>query len=604
MNRFCLIILLLVGGMGAFAIEKSQTVVYINGAKYYLHTVQAGETLYALSKSYQVGESVIVEHNPSAAKGLKTDENIKIPCVTEAVEVVSEKKLKRTFDTHTIAKGETLYGISRRYSIPIRTILEDNPDIDPTHLQLSGTILIRKKQIGSESKEEAQAQWAQYRDQLNSVAPAGDSYHIVQPGETFYSIARRFSLTEATLSEMNNGLQPADLKAESIIKVSSQTQLLAATKAADSAALAASVAEETAKKITFRALSKESILHISLLLPLTINDLSNNNYLEFYQGFLLGLDSVKLQGGYSMNLTLFNTEHDLNKVKELINSPEFQQSDLIVGPIYEDVLAPIIEFAEKRAIPVVSPLANMAATNSEVLFQLAPNPETKYEKLADLIDPTKHITLIYTTSTDEEFEQEILALLKGKEYSQFNYNSDHPAVTPHKVGSLSSLMTGDQDQTVIILADNEIDVERVLATLASTQTNLSSRGRTLSQLTVLGNAHWNRYNNLDRAVFFKNNIVFSSMYHAKRNVKVVRDFDQKYIRAFQSLPTLYSYRGYDTAAIFCTAMYDDIATNMEDTEYTPLQTVYLFKQTKGQKSHINQNWNRVNYNNEFTIVTE
>lgn len=38
----------------AVAAGKSATIVYINGAKYYIHTVQAGETLYGLSKTYGV----------------------------------------------------------------------------------------------------------------------------------------------------------------------------------------------------------------------------------------------------------------------------------------------------------------------------------------------------------------------------------------------------------------------------------------------------------------------------------------------------------------------------------------------------------------------
>ena len=62
----------------AVAAGKSATIVYINGAKYYIHTVQAGETLYGLSKTYGVGEKVILENNPSIARGLKTAENIKI----------------------------------------------------------------------------------------------------------------------------------------------------------------------------------------------------------------------------------------------------------------------------------------------------------------------------------------------------------------------------------------------------------------------------------------------------------------------------------------------------------------------------------------------
>ena len=81
MKRLCATLLTLVWGLSALADGKSETIVYINGAKYYIHTVRTGETLYGLSKTYGVGEQVIVENNPSIARGLKADENIRIPFV-------------------------------------------------------------------------------------------------------------------------------------------------------------------------------------------------------------------------------------------------------------------------------------------------------------------------------------------------------------------------------------------------------------------------------------------------------------------------------------------------------------------------------------------
>ena len=121
---------------------------------------------------------------------------------------------------------------------------------------------------------------------------------------------------------------------------------------------------------------------------------------------------------------------------------------------------------------------------------------------------------------------------------------------------------------------------------------------------MLGNARWNRYNNLDRTMFFKNRVVFVSTYHAKRDAEVVAAFDRAYLRAFGSLPTLYSYRGYDAALVFCPAMYNDIEYDLEDRRYTPLQTSYLFGQEEGNATHANRNWTRVNYHPDFTITIE
>ena len=176
MKRFCATALLLLWSLCALAVQKSGTIVYINGSKFYVHTVQPGETLYGLSKAYEVGEKVILQHNPAAAQGLRAGESIKIPFVSDVPQPKSDRKLRKTFDIHTVTQGETLYGISRKYEIPIQTVIEDNPNLDPAHLRLGERILIRKKEIGSEDEAGTREQWEAYRNSLNSVAEEGFAY--------------------------------------------------------------------------------------------------------------------------------------------------------------------------------------------------------------------------------------------------------------------------------------------------------------------------------------------------------------------------------------------------------------------------------------------
>lgn len=602
-------LLLMVWCFCALAAEKSQTIVYINGAKYYVHTVQPGETLYALSKTYGVGEPVIAQHNPAIASGLKAGETIRIPFVADAPEALSAKKLRRTFDEHYVSKGETLYAISRHYEIPIPVLMEDNPNLDPIHLRPGERILVRKKKIGTQDVAETSLQWEQYRMSLNSVAGDSITYHIVHPGETFYSLAHRFRITEAELGALNGGLKPADLKAGAMIRVPGEAFREVAAEAdslrQDNGSAVGDAPREI-PQVEFRALRPGHVLEVALMLPISVEGEANANYLEFYQGFLMGLDSVKRARGLSADVTLYNTERKEEKIRRIVESPEFASTQLIVGPVYEEGLYPIVRFAEEHAVPVVSPLANIERMNSDVLFQLAPDQSAKYEKIADLIGGDKRITLIYASGTDEEFEREILALLGDSAYGRFDYRFEHPSVRQHSgsPSDLTPLLENGEDNVFIIMADNEIDVDRILAAIASADTNLTARGRTAPRFTVLGNARWNRYNNLDRAMFFKDRVVFISTYHAKRDSVAVTAFDSAYIRAFGALPSLYSYRGYDTAMIFCPAMFNDIEYDMEGKRYTPLQTTYVFGQGEGRDNHVNRNWTRVNYHPDFTITIE
>lgn len=604
MKRLCCAAALLIAGtLTALAVEKSQTIVYINGAKYYIHTVQPGETLYGLAQTYRVGERVIVENNPSAADGLKAASNLKIPVVADvSQQPVSEKKLRKTFDRHVVSQGETLYAISRRYEVPVQTLIADNPETDPTRLHPGDQLLIRRQQIGTEDAAGTQAQWEDYRDKLNSVAGDTVAYHIVNPGETFYSLSHRFGITEEELGRLNGGLRAADLKAGAMIRVPGASR----QEPAEQPATEVQPVQQEVPQLDFRALSGSEPLKAALLLPLTSGgDEPNANFVEFYQGFLLGLDSVKTRYGRSVDLTLYNTERSAERVREIVGSDAFVDTRLIVGPVYEEELYPAIRFGEEYGVPVVSPLAHDTRLRSDALFRMAPDPERKYAKVADLVGSDKRVTLIYAESTDREFEREILGLLGSREYERYTYKYVHPsAQRENSPADLTPLLENGDDNVFVILADNEVDVDRILAALASADTNLTARGRTAPRYTVLGNARWNRYNNLDRTMFFKNRVVFVSTYHAKRDAEVVTAFDSAYLQAFGSLPSLYSYRGYDAAMIFCPAMYNDIEYDLEDRRYTPLQTTYLFDRAEGDATHGNRNWMRVNYHSDFTITIE
>ena len=538
-----------------------------------------------------------------------------------------ERKLRKTFDTHTVLAGETLYAISRRYGIPIPTLIEDNPTLDPIRLRPDMRLLIRRTEVGTESAEQVQARWEQYRDDLNSVSEGGTSYYLVHAGDTFYSLARRFGLTEAELSALNGGMRPEALKAGAIIRVPGNGSGNARQTAPQTPA-APQPAPETAfgdpgagsgnrdfphyeapdtegARIAFRKLSDGDTLRVAMLLPLTTDGTANANYLEFYQGFLLGLDSVK-RTGRSMALDLYGTGRDTAKLRRIMEDESFLRAHLIVGPVHENLLGPVARYGEARAVPVVSPLAHLTHTNSGAVFQLAPDPARKYDKAAGLFTgDARKVTLIYSDRTDGEFEQEVLNALGDTEHTRHHYRYVHSSgARAGGPGDLTPLLHNDRDNLFVVMADNEVDVDRILAALASAYTGIVSRGLSEPRFTVLGNARWNRYHNLDRTMFFKDRVVFLSTYHAKRDAEVIRTFDSDYIRAFGSLPSLFSYRGYDAAVLFCPAMFGGIEEDLEGEEFTPLQTTYLFDSGEENATHTNRNWMRVEYGQDFTIGVE
>ncbi len=181
--------------------EKSQTVVFIEGQRYYIHNVEKEETLYSLSALYGVDMKDITSNNSDVAqRGLQLGESIKIPFKDEkSLKRPSQRQIRKNFEVHSVRRGETLYSISRKYKISVATIVEDNPDVDPSQLALGHKLLIRKSSKGTSSHDDLDEEMEEYKDNMNKVAPEGYEYHLVEPKETLYSLLRKSQMSQRSL---------------------------------------------------------------------------------------------------------------------------------------------------------------------------------------------------------------------------------------------------------------------------------------------------------------------------------------------------------------------------------------------------------------------
>ncbi len=600
--------LLLISAMAALAVVRSQVVVYIGGVKYYIHTVEPKETIYSIARTYGVSEQEVIENNSAE---LKAGEKIKIPFEAAIKEEPKESAVRNlfAFSRHTITKGETLYSISRKYEISIDAIIEDNPSIDPISLPVGEKLNIRKKMKGRSSEHQSRKEWETYRSNLNSaVERDGYQYHIVQKGETIYSLSRGAQISEEELIKIND--LRGGLKAGSIIKIPTQ-EVVAEQKEQEIEEEKEDTPDKEVESVALRSLKSSDTLRIALFLPLSHQGTLNRQFAEFYKGFIIGLDSVRIKKNRNIELKLYNTDRKASVVERIVKSEEFKGVNLIVGPIYEELLPSVIEYAERNSVAVVSPLATLKKSHSNILFQLAPPVANRYEKLKPMLAETRHTTLIYTEQTDSLFEKDILALMGERPYDSHTYVYEHPNEVAEKLkdeeesaGDLSKFINNGKDNTIVIMSSSQTDVDRVLSALSSAQINIVARGGKEPRYEVLGNAEWNRYKNIDRTVLFKNNVVISSSYHAKRDNDAVKNFDSSFIKKNGSLPTLYAYRGYDVAMIFGEALYSDMEYGLEGRTYTPLHSSYKFEVDPTTSIHVNGEWVKVKYNSNYTISIE
>ena len=64
-------------------VERSKDRVIIGGTAYYIHIVDTSQTLYSISRAYNVSTETITRENPSAVYGLRIGQALKIPVVEE-----------------------------------------------------------------------------------------------------------------------------------------------------------------------------------------------------------------------------------------------------------------------------------------------------------------------------------------------------------------------------------------------------------------------------------------------------------------------------------------------------------------------------------------
>lgn len=107
----------------SIGVEKD-TITKITYVKYF---VEPGETIYRLSTNYGVSISSLMEINPELEEGLKVGQVLLIPYNESFFERKREKEKEganRVY--HQVKPGETLYSLSKKYNVGIAEILKWN----------------------------------------------------------------------------------------------------------------------------------------------------------------------------------------------------------------------------------------------------------------------------------------------------------------------------------------------------------------------------------------------------------------------------------------------------------------------------------------------
>ena len=354
-------------------LPKSATI-----SKVLKHSVEPKETLYSISKKYNITVSDIENWNQAILQnGLKTGQEIFVSKPSAADINASQATFFKpkpitNVTTHLVEAKETKYGISTRYGLTVTELEQLNPQI-VGGLNVGQTLILKP---GVQLKKPSNVRLVEYE---------------VQPKETLYSLSKKFDIAQADLITLNPDIQDG-LKIGMILKVPSNGTII--TKAKDSVL----VAKNKVNLLTTVDKSKQK--NMVLLLPFNINkietdsvktkteQLKTNKFLnltlDFYAGSLMAIDSAKVLG-LPVNVKVFDVESTKysSNVASIIAKNDFDNVDVVVGPFQNTIVETTAQLLSKYNTPVISPLSKERGLPLPNLYYTVPAEDRLRASLFD-----------------------------------------------------------------------------------------------------------------------------------------------------------------------------------------------------------------------------
>lgn len=329
--------------------------------KYRIHTVEGEQTLYSISKLYDVTVEEILSLNPD----VKVDELKKgtVLILPNKPKPVSQNTIPDSllYVLHTVEPQQTFYRLKVIYDVDQEELIRLNPELKDG-LKVGQVIKIRRKEV---------------------------KLTINKDLET------RPDKKETTLSDVLGSIDNKDsIKAEYIPDT---TRI----KGQYTIAMMLPFYLNQNDTIEFNAEfgEDEQIYNRSKIA------------LEFYAGAQLAIDSL-IKQGMSIRLYVYDTDNK-GKVKEILEKPEFKNVDLVIGPLFASNVEMVAEALNNDSIPVISPFAKHTfKPKLSNLIQVMPDND------AELLAISNHIYANYSKDNIillcQNFEDEKVCFEKVK----------------------------------------------------------------------------------------------------------------------------------------------------------------------------------------------
>lgn len=511
---------------------------------YVIHTVAPGETLFRIAQNYQVALNDLTAANPVLnGTALSVGDRIRVPRKNNGGQTSG---VDTAFLIHNVLPGETLFGISQKYGRSQVEIKLVNGELlkDGLHAGQNLRIPRQKLDLMLENKS------------LFII-------HNVGRKETLYGISRLYGTDVEVIGLVNPNVDFSSVKKGTDVRIPAAEwyRELVKPKVGDAVAVEADPAGVPTVKggacSGYDYFVERPQINVALLLPFdysghqmvkstpdslrsefqrnTVN--RSKPFVEFYEGALLALDSLKREG-VSVNLFVHDTRRDSTNFSRVLQRLEQDRVNLIIGPVSIDQMKTVANYAKDKQVPAVFPFAVMDASirSNPYVYQASP-VDSLYRKFAveeqmKLVDGRRVVVL--TTGSTHPFELAAIAQIKQLVSKNGVNGVVFHRYVQREVADLSQLMDPDQETVVIIPSIEETRVSRMLTNLGL----LAERSK--RKLSVMGYAEWLKFQTIEPEDLHKLNTIILSSYGADYQGDICRRFSRAYRHWYRSEPVAFN----------------------------------------------------------------
>lgn len=266
--------------------------------------------------------------------------------------------------THVAKRGETIFGLSKKYNVSVDQLLQWNPQAS-NGIKKGMTIVI-KDGNGPAIEPEEQTVEAQEQPVVAESQPetptrnALPDSHIAKRGESLKSIGKEYGLSEDRLIELNPFLDPDGLKEGDFVRLTDDAPL--SSPDAPASEPENHIADFEADESEYREEPATPVdpgrRNIMVLLPFMSSAEKQPRraeyYTDFYRGFLLAAKELTDTDGEKVEIIALDTDGDPEKLNNQLKYNAHREIAAIIAPEDENQLHPIIDFASENGIYVIN----------------------------------------------------------------------------------------------------------------------------------------------------------------------------------------------------------------------------------------------------------